>query len=402
MAIIKPFKAWRPKAEFVKAVSSVPYDVINTEEAIDLAEGKPNSFLHVIRPEIDLPSDIDIHDDRVYELGKINLDRLLNSDTFVQEDSEALYIYRISWKELSKTGVFGCVSVKDYDHELILKHELTRPDKEDDRTKHILTQRAHSEPVMLTFQNDSVINSLISESTKADPIFDFTTDEGIQHTVWKASNYEALVLAFSDIPTLYIADGHHRCASASRVAHEIASENPSHTGKEHYNFFPAVLFPQREMNILAYNRVIYSLPNDFLQKLEAQFDVIENVSPSPANKGSISLYMNKKWYGIALPDSKKMDSASKLDIARLQEFILEPLLNISNQRTDPNIHFVGGIRGSKELEKLVDSGEVELGISMYPTSIEELITVSDDKLLMPPKTTWFEPKLRSGILIHTF
>lgn len=402
MAIVKPFKAFRPKPELAKTISSVPYDVISTKEALELTKGKPTNFLHVIRPEIDFSPETNIYDEKVYQKGKENLALLLNSDSFIQEESESLYIYRINWNGFSQTGVFGCVSVKDYDHEIILKHELTRPDKENDRTKHILTQQAHAEPVMLSFKNDPTIMSLLDEATQGNPIYDFNTEEGAQHIIWRASSYEALVLAFSEIPTFYIADGHHRCASASRVAHEMESANSRHTGMEGYNFFPAVLFPQNEMNILSYNRVIYTLPENFLERLKTQFSIQEYADPVPSKKGNLSLYHDGIWFGMELPKSAKKDSASKLDVARLQEFILEPFLNITNQRTDKNINFVGGIRGFKELEKLVDSGEAELAISMYPTSIAELINVSDDKLLMPPKSTWFEPKLRSGLLIHTF
>ncbi|MBO6523435.1 MAG: DUF1015 domain-containing protein [Balneolaceae bacterium] len=403
MAIIKPFKAWRPKEEIVHEVSSVPYDVINTQEALKLAENNPTSFLHIIRPEIDLSSDVDIYAAEVYEQGKDNLSSLLSSPYFLQEETDALYIYRLGWEGNSKTGVFGCVSVKDYDHEIILKHELTRPDKEDDRTKHILTQQAHAEPVMLTYKDNDHINNLIKEHCKSNtPLYDFESDDGVKHSFWRVDEVTAIVLAFSDIPKFYIADGHHRCASAARAAHEMESQNPEHNGKEEYNFFPAVLFPKSETSILSYNRVVHSLPEDFLQKLRNDFTITEKASPIPAAKGNISLYKEGTWFGLTLPESKKKDVSSSLDVARLQEYILEPYLNITNQRTDKNIDFVGGIRGTKELEKLVDSGKAELGISMFPTSVSELIAVSDAGLLMPPKSTWFEPKLRSGVLIHTF
>lgn len=403
MAIIKPFKAWRPKSEAVKEVSSVPYDVISSQEASQLAEGKPNSFLHVIRPEIDLPEHIDIHDEEVYEKGKENLNKLLSSDHFFQDEHDALYIYRLNWNGKSKTGIFACVSVKDYDHEIILKHELTRPDKEDDRTKHILTQQAHAEPVMLTYEDSPQINNIVSEYASSEkPLYDFIADDGVQHTFWKVDEVTALVLEFAEIPKFYIADGHHRCASASRAAHEMETLNPDHSGNEEYNFFPAVLFPKSQTKILAYNRVIRSLPDDFFSSLKQSFQLSEQANPIPSKKGVVSLYFEGNWYGLNLPESKKEDPASKLDVARLQEFVLEPFLNITNQRTDKNIDFIGGIRGTKELEKLVDSGEAELGISMFPTSVQELIEVSNAGLLMPPKSTWFEPKLRSGILIHTF
>lgn len=402
MAILKPFKAWRPQPRFIEEVACVPYDVIDTAEALELAKGKPKSFLHVIRPEIDLPADTDIHDMEVYERGRQNLERLLNSQAFSQELTESLYIYQLKWEGQTQTGIFGCVSVKDYDHEVILKHELTRPDKEDDRTRHILAQKAHAEPVMMTFEDTAGISSHINEAAKGTPVYDFLADDGVQHSIWKVDEPQALVLAFSDIPKIYIADGHHRCASASRAAHEMESHNPVHSGKEEYNFFPAVLFPKQEMRILSYNRIIYDVPETFKEELFAKYDLNEHAAPTPSRKGDISIYIDGSWFGLALPESKKTDAASQLDVARLQEYILEPMLNINDQRTDNNISFVGGKRGTEELERQVNEGRASAAISMFPTSINELIEVSDAGLLMPPKSTWFEPKLRSGLLIHTF
>lgn len=402
MAILKPFKAWRPKPDFLEEIACVPYDVIDTDEARELASGKPNSFLHVIRPEIDLPENIDIHAEEVYQKGAENLRTLLSSEFFEQDDEDSIYVYRLTWNGRSQTGIFGCVSVKDYDHEIILKHELTRPDKEDDRTKHILTQQAHAEPVMMTFDDRAGITEIINEIAQAEPVLDLMAPDSVQHTLWKVPGSESLILAFTDIPNLYIADGHHRCASASRAAHEMESQNPEHSGKEEYNFFPAVLFPINQMEILAYNRVIYSLPDGFIEKISEQFELNDGAPPIPAEKGSLSLYYHGSWFGLTLPESSKNDAASQLDVARLQEYILEPYLNITNQRTDKNINFVGGIRGTSQLEHLVDSGKAKLAISMYPTDIKELVAVSDAGLLMPPKSTWFEPKLRSGLLIHSF
>ncbi len=403
MAIIHPFKAWRPSSNKVKDVACVPYDVIDTEEARALAEGKPDSFLHVIRPEIDLPDDIAFNDDNVYQKGAENLQRLIEDGVLQQEENDAVYIYRLIWKDRAQTGIFACVSVEDYDNEVILKHELTRPDKEDDRTRHILTQSAHAEPVMMTYRDTDAINEA-TQATIADqpPLFDFKASDGVQHTIWKAEETESFVEGFAGVSHLYIADGHHRCKSASRVAEECRRENPDHTGNEEYNFFPAVLFPMSEMDILPYNRIIYSIPEGFEEKLEQQFELRHGVSPSPADKGTVSLYMNGSWMGLTLPEADNPTSVEELDAQRLQSFFLKPLLGIEDPRTDENISFVGGIRGTEELERLVDSGRAALAISMYPTSIEELINVSDEGLLMPPKSTWFEPKLRSGLLIHTF
>ncbi|MDX1637009.1 MAG: DUF1015 family protein [Balneolaceae bacterium] len=403
MAVIHPFKAWRPRQEKLNEVACVPYDVINTEEARSLAEGKPDSFLHVIRPEIDLPEGTKYNEDRVYEKGAENLARILDSDLMIREENEAVYIYRLIREGRSQTGLFTCVSVEDYDNEVILKHELTRPDKEDDRTRHILTQSAHAEPVMMTFKDSEGISNRIAESMEnSDPLYDFTADDGIRHTIWKVEKAGEFVDAFAHIPHLYIADGHHRCKSASRAAAQMKKLNEHHTGEEEYNFFPAVLFPMDEMEILAYNRIIYDIPESFLEDLNETFDLTEHADSTPAAKGEISLYAAGNWYGLTLPEIPDANSVESLDVHRLQEFILEPMLGITDQRRDENISFVGGIRGTEELERLVDNGEAALAISMFPTDIAELVDVSDEGLLMPPKSTWFEPKLRSGLLIHTF
>ncbi len=402
MALIKPFKAWRPAASKVQDIVCVPYDVISTKDASELSKGKPHSFLHVIRPEIDLPTDTNIYHNSVYFKGRDNLHELLNTDHFVQEEQDSLYIYRLIWKGRAQSGVFGCVSVKEYEDDIILKHELTRPDKEDDRAKHIITQEAHAEPVMLTFDDTEGLEDLMLHAQKNDPIYDITTEDGVQHSIWKVDNASLFQQAFDSISSLYIADGHHRCASAARAAREMASQNPTHTGEENYNFFPAVLFPMQQMEILSYNRVIFNLPNNFFERLSNNFMVKPCTKPVPDKKGSICIYFDGQWYTLDLPTSQKNDSASALDVSRLQEFILDPLLGITNQRTDENIDFVGGIKGTQELEKLVDTKSAQLAFSLYPTNIKELITVSDDGLLMPPKSTWFEPKLRSGFLVHTF
>lgn len=405
MAKLKPFKAWRPKPELAPDVACVPYDVINTQEAKKLASGNPRSFLRVIRPEIDLPANTSVYDPKVYEKGRENLISLLNSDAFLHEENESFYIYQLTMNGRNQAGIFGCVSVQDYENDTILKHELTRPDKEDDRTKHIITQEAHAEPVMITFRDtktDSITDFMDEFMDNNNPIYDFTSEDGVTHSIWKVDRINTLEGAFKNIPNLYIADGHHRCASASRAAKEYASHNPTHAGEEEYNFFPAVLFPMDQMEILAYNRIIFSVPDDFISRLHEKFTLKKNTKPVPSEKGMISLYINDNWYGLTLKQTTQKDPASQLDISLLQHQILEPMLGIKDQRTDPNIDFVGGIRGTEELEKLVDNGEAALGISMYPTAIEELLEVSDAGLLMPPKSTWFEPKLRSGLLVHTF
>lgn len=401
MAVVHPFKAWRPKPESAKNIISVPYDVINTDEARVLSKNKTNSFLHVIRPEIDLPENTDIHSEMVYQKGKENLQKLLHSGEYFQEDESALYVYTLNWRGRSQSGIFGCVSVQEYDNDTILKHELTRPDKEDDRTKHILSQQAHAEPVMITFDDTVGISEKMKQISTNTPIYQITIDE-VEHMIWKIDETAFFDDAFSRIKHLYIADGHHRCASASRAAAKMRKENNEHSGNEEYNFFPAVIFPMQQMDILSYNRIIYSVPDNFIELLREKFRLIDNANTVPQKKGDISLYLDNHWYSISLPKSSKNDLASSLDVALLQEYILEPLLGISDQRTDRNLSFVGGIRGTKELEQLVDNGKADMAISMYPTNIQELMDVSDAGLLMPPKSTWFEPKLRSGFLVHTF
>ncbi len=403
MAVIHPFKAWRPTTDSVKEVACVPYDVISSEEARKLAAGKPKSFLHVIRPEIDLPKNIDFNDDRVYQKGAENLKRFISNNILQQEKDPAVYVYRLIMDGRTQTGIFTCVSVEDYDNEVILKHELTRPVKEDDRTRHILTQSAHAEPVMMTYKDDQSIDKLVNDTMDSrEPIFDFKAEDGVQHTVWKSSISDDVAEAFGAVEHLYIADGHHRCKSASRAAEQKREKNKNHTGNEEYNFFPAVLFPMSQMEILAYNRIVHSVPRDFADRLKNNFEVTGQAPSKPENKGEVSVYIDGKWFGLTLPVSDSPNSVEKLDAHRLQSFILQPMLGINDPRRDENISFVGGIRGTKELEERVDSGRAEAAFSMYPTSIEELVAVSDEGMLMPPKSTWFEPKLRSGLLVHTF
>ncbi|MGM0587668.1 MAG: DUF1015 domain-containing protein [Bacteroidota bacterium] len=406
MATIHPFKAWHPKATAVQNISCPPYDVISTEEARELADGKPYSFLNVIRPEINLPNLEDAYDDRVYREGRKQIRRFMKEGLLQQDDEEAVYIYRLIMGQRSQMGIFTCVSVQDYDDEVILKHELTRPTKEDDRTRHIKTQEAHAEPVMMTFKDTQGVGKEAAHiANMNDPLFDFTSDDGVRHTVWRTTENELFTEAFDHIDHLYIADGHHRCKSASRVAAELREERgpaPEGTTPE-YEYFPAVLFPMNQMHIMSYNRIIKQVPGHFWKNLTTNFEVQEDVDPEPSQKGKLTLYYQGTWYGLTLPDPEDdANAAEKLDVSLLQQHILEPMLDITDQRTDENVDFVGGIRGSDHLEELVDEGHAQLAIGLYPTSIEELVEVSDEGLLMPPKSTWFEPKLRSGILVHTF
>lgn len=400
MITIHPFRAWRPKPELVEQVACVPYDVIDTEEARVLADGRPDSFLHVIRPEIDLPEDVDLYSNAVYHTGASNLREMQDNGTLVQDEMPSLYLYQQQMGTHTQTGLFACVSVRDYDENRILKHELTRPDKEDDRTRHILTQRAHAEPVMLTCKQNDAMTRLTNQTLSASkPVYSFTAADGVIHRVWKVEEPGAFVDAFREVDKLYVADGHHRCKSASRVAERLRDGD---YGDEEYEFFPAVVIPMDEMRILPYNRIIRRVPDDFREQLEKNFELREDGHPVPESPGKIALYLAGRWYGLDLPESGPVDVVEQLDVSRLHRHLLLPLLGIENQRTDPNIGFVGGIRGTEELERLVDSGKAQLAVSMYPTSIEELMAVSDNNQLMPPKSTWFEPKLRSGLLVHTF
>ena len=404
MAVLHPFRAFRPAPEHVSDVACVPYDVIDTDEARALGEGKPKSFLRVVRPEIDLPRGTDEHADEVYERGALNLKEFIHGPLFVQDDDPSLYIYRLTMGGRPQTGIFGCVSVADYDADVILKHEKTRPDKEDDRTRHILTQEAHAEPVMLTFDATDRVASLMDATVDGEPLFDFVAADGVRHQVWKVDRPSELATAFTEIPSLYVADGHHRCKAASRAAEAVRGSGDGATNAE-VEFFPAVLFPLDQMQILAYNRVVYKLPEGterFEAALRDRFELTRGANPTPESPGDIRLFLGEKWLGLTLPPAASDSPADQLDVARLGEHILEPLLGITDPRRDPNIGFVGGIRGTDELETRVRSGRAELAISMYATSIEELVAVSNAGMLMPPKSTWFEPKLRSGLLIHVF
>jgi len=405
MATLHPFHAVRPVPEDVEEIASVPYDVISVEEARDLADGRPKSFLHVIRPEIDLPEGTDEHDDAVYTQGAKNLRAFVDADYTLTEDEPGLYVYRLVMNGRAQTGLFGCVSVSEYDDETIVKHEKTRPVKEDDRTRHILEQEAHAEPVMLTYRDEEAVNAIVDEAQETEPLYDFTAEDGVRHTVWKLDDPTGVVEAFEGVAHLYIADGHHRCKAASRAAKELRSGEGA-DGTQEYEFFPAVLFPMSQMHIMAYNRVLFELPESpahFLETLDDRFDLERDVDdPVPDAKGVVCLYLDGAWYRMTLPPSNGVRVVDQLDVARLSEYILEPYLDITDPRRDPTIDFVGGIRGTDELEERVDDGEARMAVSMYPTSIEELVAVSDEGSLMPPKSTWFEPKLRSGLLVHDF
>lgn len=399
MASVRPFRALRPAPEHAENVASVPYDVVSAEEARALAAGNDLSFLHVVRPEIDLDG-VDEHADAVYRAGAEALRRFAASDAFVRDEAPRFYVYRLIMNGRSQTGIVGLVSAKDYDDDVILKHEDTRPDKEDDRTRHVIEQRAHAEPVMLAYRGDDAIDDAVAAAMETEPLYDFRAKDYVQHTVWAIDETDAVSDAFAEVDVLYVADGHHRSAAAARAARELPDVPEA-------GHFLAVLFPYDEMEILPYNRIVKHLPvgkGKFLDQLRRRFEVEEALFPDPEEFGFVAFYlgMDYGWQTLELPETERDGVADTLDVARLGEFVLEPMLGITDPRTDENVAFVGGIRGTEELERLVDGGEADIAFSMFPTAPEELLDVSDAGETMPPKSTWFEPKLRSGLLVHTF
>jgi uncharacterized protein (DUF1015 family) len=407
VAIIRPFNALRPQVERAAQVASVPYDVVNAEEARALAAGNPWSFLHVSRPEIDLPEGTPIYSDQVYAKAVANFEKLTKECPLEVEETPSLYLYRLIMGNHEQLGVVACCSVDDYDGDIIRKHERTRRDKEDDRTRHIMMLRAQTGPVFLTYRAQAKVDSLIADALRGNPpLYDFVANDDIRHTIWRVPTYDALVEAFSEVPYLYIADGHHRAASASRARAELKESGFSFIGTEEYNFFQCVLFPDNQLQILPYNRIVADLnglsQDEFLTRVRESFAVTDNAPPSPRDRGHWSMYLEGRWYGLALRgDSPPPEGVvESLDVSILQDRLLDPILGIKDVRTDKRIDFVGGIRGTEELERLVNDGKAAAAFSLYPTTIEDLLRVSDAGEIMPPKSTWFEPKLRDGLLSH--
>lgn len=406
VAVIRPFAALRPNSERAPAVASVPYDVVSTEEARALAAGNPYSFLHVSRPEIDLPLDTDPYDEVVYRKAVENFQKLKETCPLEIEAAPSIYLYRLIMGEHEQLGVVACCSVDEYDKDQIRKHERTRKDKEDDRTRHMLMLKAQTGPVFLTYRARADIDSMIMDTVVAHPLFDFAAEDGVQHTIWRVPDPVRFVQAFRQVPFLYIADGHHRAASASRARAELRDQNQEHTGDEEYNFFLAVIFPDEEVQILPYNRVVRDLNGmsveEFLGRLRDSFDVEENGAALPEQPGTFGMYLNGRWYRLRWrrKSSAESGTVASLDVAILQDNLLAPILNIHEVRTDKRIDFVGGVRGTHELERPVDEGMAAVAFSLYPTTVEDLLRVSDAGEIMPPKSTWFEPKLRDGLLIH--
>jgi uncharacterized protein (DUF1015 family) len=414
MAVIKAFKGFRPPEHLAEEVASKPYDVLNSAEAKAEAEGNPNSFLHVIKSEIDLPEGTDDYDDSVYNKAKENLDQFIKNGVLVQDEANCLYVYRQVMGSHAQVGIVACSSIHDYFSDVIKKHEFTRPVKENDRIRHMKTLRAHPGPVFLTYPDVREIDDAIDEVIAGDdPEVDFAASDDVRHTIWVVRDRDTirtLTRYFRDlVPSTYIADGHHRAASSAKVGKELMEANAKHDGAEEYNFFLSVLFPAGQLKIIDYNRLVKDLngltPVEFLAALETNFEVEPQAERcQPEEPHTYGLYMEGMWYKLtARPDTfREDDPITILDISVLSDNLIAPILGITDQRTDDRIDFVGGIRGLGELEKRVDSGEMAAAFAIYPVSIHQLIDVSETGNVMPPKSTWFEPKLRSGLIVHKF
>ena len=409
MAIVRPFVCVRPDAGKADKVAALPYDVYNRKEACEAVKGNPLSFLNIDRAETQFPDDVDTYDDRVYVKAREILDRQIEEGVYVTDGEEDYYLYELTMDGRSQTGVVACCSIDDYVGGVIKKHENTREDKEIDRIRHVDTTNAHTGPIFLAYRQDEAVKEIVAQVKSGQPIYDFVSDDGIGHRVWVIGDramVRAVQDAFGRIPATYIADGHHRAASAVKVGLKRREENPGYTGEEPFNYFLSVLFPDEELMILPYNRVVKDLngmDREGFLKAAAQRFCIEELGTeafSPEEKGTFGMFLEGKWYCLkARPEYMSNDPVDGLDVSILQDHLLDPVLGIGDPRTDKRVDFIGGIRGLKELERRCHE-DMKVAFSMYPTSIRELLEVADAGRLMPPKSTWFEPKLRSGLFIH--
>ena len=421
MVQVKPFRGLRPKPDRVSDVASPPYDVLSSEEARQKVKGNPYSFLHVVKPEVDLDPSIDVHDPSVYAKGAENLNRLVDECVMIRDEKPMYYVYKLRMGDHQQIGLVALASVDDYVEGRVKKHEYTRPDKEQDRVNHIDHQNAQAGPVFLTYRADAKIDALLQKAMEKDPAYDFVGDYEVQHTFYVVDDdelIETIETAFKQTDALYVADGHHRSAAAQRVRDLRQKQNTEHTGKESYNYFLTVIFPDSQMQILDYNRVVKDLsnlsPEDFLESITEKFEIepfgstkecCGQRSTNPFRPGDVhefGLYIRGQWYRLKAKKGSfdPSDPIASLAVSILQENILSSILNIQDPRTDDRVQFVGGIRGLEELEKLVDNGEFAAAFSLFPTTIAQLLAVADANQVMPPKSTWFEPKLRSGVVVH--
>ena len=410
MSVVVPFRAVRPLKKFVGEVASCPYDVVSSEEARKIAKANPRSFLHVIRSEIDLPPEVDVHDDVVYQTAKENLDSLLNEGILFQESRPCFYIYRQRAGEHEQYGIVAGVSVEEYKSGHIKKHELTRADKEIDRTKHIAAVNAHTGPILITYRAEDSIDHIVEKNVDTQPEYDFNAADGISHTVWIVDNekdIKDLKEEFLKVDSLYIADGHHRAASAAAVAGMRRTEKPNHRGDEEYNYIMAVLFPHNQLKIMDYNRVVKDLngrsEREFISKVGEKFLIFRNFKgKSPERLHEFGMYLGGMWFRLKAKDGSydKADIAGSSDVSILQNNLLKPVLGINDLRSDRRIEFIGGAAGMGRLEELVNSGEFAVAFSLYPPTLSLMMNIADAGRIMSPKSTWFEPKLRSGIFVH--
>lgn len=413
MAVIKSFKGYRPRKDKVGKIASRPYDVLNSAEAREEVKGNPHSFLHVVKPEVDLPEDVDLHSDVVYNKGKENLQKLIEEGMFVQDESPFLYIYAQTMFGKTQYGIVGCAAVEDYMNNIIKKHELTRPDKEEDRMNHIRVTNFNAEPVFFAFPDNTDLDAIVQNVIKEEPEYDFKTGDGVGHHFWVIRDVDTIKTIESifdtEIEYTYVADGHHRTAAAALVGNERKNKNPGHTGNEEYNYFLAVHFPAGQLTIIDYNRVVKDLNNlsdeEFLARIKENFE-LENIGEEiykPCCLHNFSLYLSGRWYSLTAKKGTydDTDPIRSLDVTVLSETILTPVLDIQDLRKSNRIDFVGGIRGLEELKKRVDSDEMKVAFALYPVSMKQLMDIADTGNIMPPKTTWFEPKLRSGLVIHS-
>lgn len=408
---VRPFKAIRPKEELASKVACPPYDVVSEEDVLQLTKGNPYSFLHVVRAEVAQEPHLEPDDPQVHVRARETLDRFIQEGILIQDASPRFYVYAQQMGSHRQVGLVGCASVEEYLEGRIKKHELTRQDKEDDRARHVLTVRANTGPVFLMYRSIPELDSLIMEPTKTEPEYDFTDENGVRHTVWLVSDEltKKIEEGFAKLVNeLYIADGHHRAAAAARACQKLKAENPEHTGEEEYNFFLSVIFPHNQLKILPYNRVVRDLHGmdveAFLKKVAERFEIerLEVDVFEPEKPHVFGMYIDKAWYALSPKEGtfNPSDPVDSLDVQILQKNLLLPVLGIENPRKDPRIDFVGGIKGVRYLKELVDSGKYSVAFSLYPTQIEDLMKVADANMIMPPKSTWFEPKLRSGLFVH--
>lgn len=411
MATVKPFRGIRPPRNLVEQVASRPYDVLNSDEARAEAAGNPKSLYHIIKPEIDFPAGTDEHDERVYDRAVENFQAFRQNGWLVQDDADHYYIYAQTMDGRTQYGIVVAANVHDYVNGVIKKHELTRRDKEDDRMRHVRINNANIEPVFFAFPDNEILETIIRKVTSAEAEYDFTAPDGFGHHFWVVddpADIAAITEAFAAMPSLYIADGHHRSAAAARVGLEKAQTDPNHTGDEEYNYFLAVAFPASHLRIIDYNRVVRDLngltPEQFLKALEKDFIVTPKVAETytPAGLHNFSLYLDGQWYSLTAREGRydDADPIGVLDVTISSDLILRDILGIHDLRSDKRIDFVGGIRGLGELKRRVDSGEMAMALALYPVSMKQLMDIADTGNIMPPKTTWFEPKLRSGLVIH--